>query len=795
MVQIMNLMKKSDILSDLLLDGFIDQDARPMDFKLIILSYVKFWWLFVLSIILFVGLALAYLFFSTPLYSVSSSILIKVDGGSDFAQNTVYSELEAYESNKLVENEMEILGSYSLMRDAVEELPLDYFFYTEDKYSRMRELYGEDVPVSVKTLLKKPDVGQYPEEVRVTVKLFDDHFILLQKNDSEKVYKYGELIDNWYGEIKIDKAESYLGEMPELLHIYFKNKDQVAGMYRGRIQVNLSQRFASVFNISLVDAVPKKGEEILNKLIEEYNLQAVKEKNVTASNTIDFINSQLDTLMKDLNNTERRVEEYRRLNNISDMGTENSLMVQASKDIETQLSEIKTQTEVLNYLEDYLQDPESTGIEVASNLSIIDETLTGLVVEFNRLQNERQRLLRTVQPNNPVVATIIGQLESLKNNIGTNIANIKNGLRIESQNLKSDLAQINARISNVPEIERGLLELTREQNRKQEQYNYLQSKKEESNLSLATTTVSNARVIDKAASSGSPVKPNKMVIMGMALIVGFICPFGFIYIKNTLNSKIVHKSQVQDITEIPILSEISNYPNGGELLAISEKRRTPIAEQFRLLRTNLKFVSEGKDDRVLMVTSSISGEGKTFFSLNLGASLSIAKKKVVVLEFDLRKPALLKSVKMKTNLGIADFLSNDDVKIEDIILDFKKVDGLYLIGCGNIPEDPAELTLGDKVKVLIDELKEQFDYIIIDTAPVGTVTDAFNLAPYCDRTLFLIRYNYTKKENLMFMEDIDIKNKLRNTSLVMNDAKQTNGYYGYSYGYYGQDKKSSKSNA
>ena len=791
----MNLMKKSDILSDLLLDGFIDQDARPMDFKLIILSYVKFWWLFVLSIIIFVGLAFAYLFFSTPLYSVSSSILIKVDGGSDFAQNTVYSELEAYESNKLVENEMEILGSYSLMRDAVDELPLDYSFYTEDRYSRKKELYGEEIPVTVKTLLKKPNVGQYPEEVRVTVKLFDDYFIMVQRNEKEKVYKYGELIDNWYGEIKINKADLYLGEMPDLLHIYFMNKDQVAGMYTGRIQVNLSQRFASVFYISLVDAVPRKGEEILNKLIEEYNLQAVKEKNVTASNTIDFINSQLDTLMRELNNTERRVEEYRRLNNISDMGTENSLMVQSSKDIETQLSEIKTQTEVLDYLEDYLRDPESTGIEVASNLSIIDETLTSLVDEFNRLQNERQRLLRTVQPNNPLVSNIMGQLETLKNNIGTNIANMKNGLRIESQNLKGDLDQINARISNVPEIERGLLELSREQIRKQGQYNYLQTKKEEANLSLATTTVSNARVIDKAASSGSPVKPNKMVIMGMAVIVGFICPFGFIYIKNTLNSKIIHKSQVQDITQIPILSEISNYPNVGELLAISENRRTPIAEQFRLLRTNLKFVSEGKDDRVLMVTSSISGEGKTFFSLNLGASLSIAKKKVVVLDFDLRKPALLKSVKLKTKLGIADYLSNDDVKLEDIVLEFKKVDGLYLIGCGNIPEDPAELTLGDKVKVLIDQLKEKFDYIIIDTAPVGTVTDAFNLAPYCDRTLFLIRYNYTKKENLFFMEEIDIKSKLKNTSLVMNDAKQTNGYYGYSYGYYGGDKKPAKSNS
>lgn len=789
----MNLMKKSDILSDLLLDGFIDQDARPMDFKLIILGYLKYWWMFLLSIILFVSLAFAYLFFSTPLYSVSSSILIKIDGGADFAQNTVYSELEAYESNKQVENEMEILSSYSLMRDAIEELPLDYFYYTEDKYSRKVELYGEEVPVTVKTLLKKPDVGQYPEEVRVSVKPFEDHFILIQKDNKEKAYQYGELIDNWYGEIKINKAESFQGVMPDLLHIYFKNKDQVAGLYRGRIQVNLSQRFASVFNISLVDAVPKKGEDVLNKLIEQYNLQAVKEKNVTASNTIDFINSQLDTLMRDLNIIERKVEQYRRTNNISDMGTENSLMVQSSKEIETKLSQIKTQMEVLNYLEDYLSDPQSTGVEVASNLSIIDETLSGLVDEFNKLQNDRQRLLRTVQPNSPLVTTIDGQLEALKKNIGTNISNMKNGLRIENQNLTADLEQINKRISNVPEIERGLLELSREQARKQEQYNYLQTKKEESNLSLATTTVSNARVIDKASSSGSPVKPNKMVIIGMALIVGFICPLGFVYLKNALNSKITHKSQVQDITDVPILSEISNYPNGGELLAISERRRTPIAEQFRLLRTNLKFVENGKNDRVLMVTSSISGEGKTFFSLNLGASLSIAKKKVVVLEFDLRKPALLKSVKLKTKLGIADFLSNDDVSLEDIILDFDKVEGLYLIGCGNIPEDPAELTLGDKVEVLINQLKEKFDYIIIDTAPVGTVTDAFNLAPYCDRTLFLVRYNYTKKENLVFMEDIDIKNKLRNTSLVMNDAKQTNGYYGYSYGYYPDAKKPVKS--
>ena len=791
----MNLMKKSDILSDLLLDGFTDQDTRPMNFKLIILSYLKYWWLFLLSVILIMGLAFAYLFFATPLYNISSSILIKLDGGSDFTQNTVYSELEAYESSKLTENEMEILSSYSLMRDAVEELPLDYFFYTEDKYSRKKELYGWEVPVTVKTLLVKPDEGQYPEEVRVTVKLFENHFVMLLPNDKEQKFEYGELIENWYGEFKIDKSDSFSGERPELLHIYFMNKDVVAGIYTGRIQVNLSQRFASVFYISLVDAVPNKGKDILNKLIEEYNLQAVKEKNVTASNTIDFINSQLDTLMKELNTIERAIEEYRRSNNISDMGTENSLMVETIKDIEEQLSENKTQMEVLEYLEDYLNGPNSLGIEVATNLSIIDETLTGLVDEFNRLQNDRQRMLRTVQPNNPLVANLEGQLASLKDNIATNIVNMKNGLRIENQNLRDNLGQINSRISNVPEIERGLLELSREQSRKQNQYTYLQTKKEEANLSLATTTVSNARVIDKASSSNAPVKPNKMVILGMAIIVGFIFPFGFIYLKNTLNSKIVHKSQVQDITKSPILSEISNYPNGKELLAISEKRRTPIAEQFRLLRTNLKFVGEGKDEKVLMVTSSISGEGKTFFSLNLGASLSIAKKKVVVLEFDLRKPALLKSVKMKTKLGIADYLSREDVNVEDIILDFNKVEGLSLIGCGNIPEDPAELTLVGKVKDLIDYLKQKFDYVIVDTAPVGAVTDAFNLAPFCDRTLFLVRYNYTRKENLLFMEDIDIKSKLNKVSIVMNDAKESNGYYGYSYGYYEGKNKLSKADS
>src|SRR5690606_25394632 len=242
------------------------------------------------------------------------------------------------------------------------------------------------------------------------------------------------------------------------------------------------------------------------------------------------------------------------------------------------------------------------------------------------------------------------------------------------------------------------------------------------------------------------------------------------------------------ITSIPIIAEIS-HNDKKEILAISEKKRTPIAEQFRLLRTNLKFQNNGLNDKVILVTSSISGEGKTFFSLNFGVSLSLTGKKVIILEFDLRKPALLDSIFIKRGRGITDYLNSEDMTIDDLIIKFDPVSNLYVIGCGTIPDDPAEIMLSPKVGLLLEELKERFDYIIMDTAPVGTVADAFNLVSYSDYSLYIIRYNYTTKQHLNFIEENNISGKLKRPLIVLNDAKVGAGNYGYGYGYGYEEKK------
>lgn len=778
-------MKKKDILSDMLLDGFLEEDSTPIDIKTEIFKYLKYWWLFALSLLLCIGGAMAYLFFSTPVYQASASLLIKVDKNSGFSQNAVFSDLEAYESNNKIENELEILGSYSIMRDAIEELPLEAYYFVEDKYTRKSEIYGGQVPVKL-VVHELSTQSIAPDVKTIKVNLSSDSFVIeFSENNSQK-FEYGEPIQNWYGTFSIEKASPFTEYTPTSLIISLNNKDQLAGRFTGALTVEQSNRFSSVVNLILTDPVPAKAKDVLNKLVETYNLQAEKEKNVIASNTLEFIDEQLGTLTGELAAIERKIGDYKRTNNISDLSSELSTSLQNSVDFESQLSRNRTQIEVLESIERNLNNPNRLA-EVTSSLTIEDNTLSALVLNFNDQQSEKERLLRTIQPNNPLVLNLDEQLVSLKKNILTNLSNIKAGLEIQNRNMQSRIAELDNRVKNVPEIERGLLELTREQGIKQEHYLYLVKKREESQLSLAATTVSNSRIIDAASGGGGPVKPKKNLIMGLAFMIGMGLPLGFVYLKNTLSGKITQKKDITKITSIPIIAEISHNKK-KELLAISEKKKTPIAEQFRLLRTNLNFNNKDLEDKVVLITSSISGEGKTFFSLNFGVSLSLTGKKVIILEFDLRKPALLDSLSIKSQKGITDYLNSDTMTIDDLIIKYDPVDNLYVVGCGTLPDDPAELMLSPKVGLLIEELKERFDHVIIDTAPVGTVADAFNLVTYSDYSLYIVRYNYTNKQHITFIRENNIAEKLKRPLIVLNDAKIGAGSYVYGYGY-GYDEK------
>ncbi|MDX5436551.1 MAG: capsular biosynthesis protein, partial [Pontibacter sp.] len=386
---------------------------------------------------------------------------------------------------------------------------------------------------------------------------------------------------------------------------------------------------ASVLTISLTDAVPEKGVTIINKLIEVYNKEAVEDKNQIAANTIQFIDERLTYLTEELSTVEKDVEAYKRQNELTDVSSEAKMYLERASEYNRQLSELEIQIDVLNSIETYLKNQKNQFELVPSTLSIQDATLLNLIGKFNELQLERQRLLRTTQPSNPIVLNVNEQLANLRVNILENLGNIKNSLTITRNNLRANSSQFESRIQKVPAIERELLEINRQQGIKEGLYLYLLQKREESALSLAAT-VSNSRVIDSAVAGDLPVKPKKQLIYLLAFLVGLGVPFAFIYVRDMLDDKVKEIKDIESVTATPVLGEIAhNY--SGETLVVTKESRGPVSELFRLIRANLQFATVGKENRVILVTSSMSGEGKTFFSINLAASLVLTGKKVVVI--------------------------------------------------------------------------------------------------------------------------------------------------------------------
>jgi capsular exopolysaccharide synthesis family protein len=773
-------------LSDILMDGFQPKDKEPNSFKLEILKYLRYWYWYVLGVIICLSLAYAYIQYVTPEYPVSTTILLNSStNGSDFNQNAVYSDLENYQTTKLVENETEVLKSVSLMKLALEELDFNVSYFVKDNFFRNKEIFGNQLPIQV-VLHEYDSMAFFNKEMNTTFTVHiseEEGFELEDEEENRTYHEFGKEISAPFGSFSIQPANAFA--IPSTVTVNFNNPYSLAGRYSGKLDVFLVNKVASVIRISLTDPVPEKGMLVLNKLIEKYNEEAVRNKNQTALNTISFIDEQLDDLTLELQNIEHEVEAFKRENNVTQLSTDAEQYSRNSNQTKGQLAEQTLQLDILKSIEQYLLAQKDDYRAVPSSLTIDDPTLVNLISQYNELHRDRERMLRTTQPNNPLVQNLNEQLISVKRNILENIKNIESGLEIARDNLLERTTELEMQSEKVPEIERRLLEISREQATKQAHYTYLIQKKEEAALSLAATTVSNSRIIDPAMAGSKPVKPNKMVIFGFAFVFGFGLPLGLVFAKHQLNEKVLVRNDVVSRTNIPFLGEIS-HSSGRKPIVISENLRTPVAEQFRLIRTNLQFSLPSRDKNVILVTSSLSGEGKTFFSLNLGISLSMIGKKVAICEFDLRKPALLDYLNLESEVGISDYLQSDDLSITDLIIKHKGSYGnMDLFGCGNIPENPAELMLMPKVGYFIDKLKSHYDVVILDTAPVGQVADAFSLSKFVDITTYIMRYNYTPLSMIGFLNENYKGDKLKNPAILLNDGKLQTGY---GYGYYQNNK-------
>ena len=769
-----------------MIEGDLFQESGQRDkvaLKALLSEYLRHWYIFVFAVAVCTAIAFFKIRYTVPKYYVGGTILIKTpEDASGLLVNPAVGGMEMFKKEKSVDDEIIILKSKSLMERVIAELGYNTTYYLEGRVRDM-EVYQKDFPI--KLIIKE----LYPEGYQKKIIIYpedNNSFQLGEEGPDGEItlspYKFGQEIRKSYAVFTvIETGEATTWRMREKLIVVFHDVRALASRYSSNLYVELLNKSSNVLSIALIDPVWRKSIDILNKLIEVYESEAVEDKNTLASGTLDFIDERLRYLTAELADVEKNVEMYKIQNDLTDVSSEAELYLKSANDYSKQLAEFQIQIELLESIEEYLRKVGGQQELVPSSLNIQDPTLLVLIGKFNELQLERQRMLRTTFPDNPLIHNLNEQLSNLRENIRENIRNVKNGLIITRDNLVSSSSKFAYRKKRVPAMQRQLLEINRQQGVKEGLYLYLLQKREESALSLAAS-VSNFRVIDPPRVM-YPIDADAPLIYSVAVLMGLILPFSFLYVRGLLNDKVSGIKDIEQLTLTPVLGEVARN-KGKQFIAVTRDAASPVVEMFRLIRTNLQFATLGKENKVILVTSTMSGEGKSFFSMNLAASLVLTGKRVVVLGMDLRKPTSSKAVNLSDGPGITNYLISDGVSIEDIIKPSKIFPDLFVISSGPVLPCPTELMMSAKVGVLLSALKESFDHIIIDSAPVGLVADAFTLAPYLDSTIYIVRNNYTPRECLSTIDKIYREKKLKYPMIVLNYTRiGKSRKYGYGYGY------------
>ena len=756
------------------------------DIVKILTNYLRYWYLFLIGGAICIALAFLYLRYEvTPEYYVGGKILLndKENAGGSASGLESLSNMGLIKMSKNIQDEIGVLQSYDLMETTVKELGLSVGYFIEGRFSEV-EVYETDVPFKV-VLNDSFPIQNYG--ILGRVKVIDEFSYELQITDENEnikttTHNFGEQLDTYFGKFHLVLNENiYNSRSQRATLVSFRNFKSIASGYNNRLQIYpVYENGGGLLQIGLTDAIPQRGIDLINKLIDVYAKRSADHKNILAKSTLKLIDERLALLTSDLDSAERDIETYKQSNDLTDVSSDAARFVQLADEADRELTVLRKQISALNSLEASLQS--STGsFSAISTFNIENSMLASSILNYNETVQKRKNLINATGTGNPMLPEIDRQLIDSKNLILANVRSIKQQLTRTQRDLVNKSAQYRSRISTVPTAERALLEINRDQGLKQNLYLFLLQKREEEALSISVP-FSDTRIIEEPRAGNLPVNGGKMPVYLGALLLGVFVPFVWVFAKDKLNTKILDKSDIEDVVDNAILGTIANN-KGKEAVVVSENNTTPVAELFRLMRHNLKFLTQGKENQVIMVTSGKKGEGKTFVSINLGASLAITGKKVIVLGFDLRAPKLMKDLGLDNKYGLSDFIIDTNVKINNITIPYKNEKNLYFIGSGTIPPNPGELMLNKRVEELITQLKKEYDYIIIDTAPIGKVADAYSLSPLIDSTLFVVRHNYTKKEELNIITEATKNNRLKSPMIVLNDVKISKaGVYSYGYG-------------
>ena len=760
-----------------------DKEEEKIDLRSIAYRYIRNWYLFVIFLLLAFVSAFFYLVYSRPVYEVSSVVLIKDDkkglGGNDFLK-----DLEMMGGNKIVENEMEVFKSRSLMKKVVESLRLNVI-YTKKANPVDVDLYGKSPIWMQIEQMKKPVYNQ-----KFIVRLLNHaKFEILIEDKVAGEYSFGQVVyQPLLGKFRVFSNNTIL-KNNEDIDVQFANIDGIIQGNLGKLDVSLLNQKSTVIKLSYQETSPNRGKDILRKLHEAYILASLGDKNTEASNTLRFIDERLGLISSELTVVEKDVELYKSAAGFTDISSESNLFLEKVKETDSKLNEVGIQVKVLEGVEKFLNTPGSNVSSVTSMIN--DPSLSLLISKLSELELQREKYARTVQVGNPLLETVNTQVANTKAAIRENINNQKRGLIISRTNLAGLNRSIEASIRSIPKKEREFVSIKRQQGIKESLYLLLLQKKEETAISYAST-VSDSRLIDEAFVSASPIKPIPNTIYLIAILIGLGVPILIINIKVILNDKISSRAELEQKTNsIPILGEVGNKPKSITGPLLDTKSNNFIAEQFRILRTNLQYLIQGqKACKKILVTSSISGEGKSFISLNLAASLASAGQKVILINLDIRKPKLHEYLNLSNNKGIVNYLIGQG-KASDFV-QLTSEPNLSFVASGPIPPNPAELLSSNKLQEFIKELENDYQYILIDCSPNGLVTDAQLAAPLVDATIFIVRHEYTPQRAMLPLSNLYDEKKFPSLTVIYNGVRGNASYgYGYGYGYYGETTKPS----
>ena len=746
-------------------------------------KYLYHWPLFLICILIAVAGLLIYLPTFKLHYPIKATLLIKDESKSPDQKSALH-EIDLSNSENLIENEIEILKSNQLISQVVKDLRLNITYDHKTGTFSHEDLYSSS-PIK---LVFVDSTENYKNAV-LNIRIKDaNSFFLVQPNGNQQTAKYNTSYQSSFGIWKLLPTKFIPEFKNENISISINDPDKIALQYQSAIDVSLSNKLATAVVVTLNDQIPQRGKDVLNRLISKYNMISVAEKNRETKTTMDFLDQRIASLSGELATAEKGIEDFKSSRGLTDLTSDAKISLENQQSNDTRLNEVNVQLSVINGIEKYINSPGS-GAKIPAMVGISDPALTSSIETLAKLQLQRDRLLTTTPETNPDFEAIDSQIQTTRNAIKTNIANLKASLVNAQQKLQTYNTKFESSIKNVPTQEREFLSMKRQQEIKENLYSYLLQKREEISVNYAST-IADDRVVDHAY-AGTPKNQQRMIAYALAMFLSLGLPVGFIYGRDVLNNRITALHEIKDALKIPVIGELP-FENAITGIVINDTTITAISEQIRALRTKIHYLYGDKEKgRVTLVTSSVPGEGKSFVCSNLGAAFAYAGRKTVILEIDLRKPQIAKTFNLSNNhAGISDFLKGK-ASINEIIQQSGINENLQIISSGSKITNPSELLEIDLFKELIAILKETYDDILIDSPPVHLVPDAMILSRLTDLTLYTIRQGTTGKGELKFIKELNEQKQLTNMNLVFNGIERSKYGYGYKYNgkYYDQDRK------